>query len=408
MEATGFNPERLRIAREAAGLTLKELALQVGVSYPSLSLYENTDRVTQPKSDTLDKIALALDLPKLYFLSTHESMGEDKNIRWRSQHSATEIDKKMAVAKYRLFRLTVINYIERFIQLPSPNLPNFHLENVLSLPGETVEKIANKTREYWGLGNGVIPNLSQLLEKNGLIVFFSNLQHKTQDAYSLFSGDQTKVFICISTNKTPARRRFSMAHELGHLILHKEISQEDYLLTKNYKVFERQAHRFSGAFLLPEISFLNDLHIPSLDALAELKPKWKVSVKMMIQRCHDLDIISDNLYTRMLINYNRRGWSRQEPYENLVPVEQPRLLRRCLEGMVEKKIQEPKDIFFHLQLSQKYISELLGIEPEFFSALQKMELVEPQFRPEVQPQKGKIIAMPKRDEIKKESKDDSF
>jgi len=53
--------------------------------------------------------------------------------------------------------------------------------------------------------------------------------------------------------------------------------------------------------------------------LYSLKPKWKVSIGVMIKRLENLDIISEDEAKRLWINYNRRGWRREEPLDNDIP-----------------------------------------------------------------------------------------
>jgi len=132
-------------------------------------------------------------------------------------------------------------------------------------------------------------------------------------------------------------------------------------------LLERQAHRFAGAFLLPEEAFLNDLYSPTLDGLLQLKRKWKVSVAMMIKRLHQLEFLSDAEVSGLFKNLSRRGWKKFEPYDDQIPVEEPVLLKQAFEVIVEEGFQSPFDLLYHTAFDKQTITELANLPDEFFS-----------------------------------------
>ncbi|WP_163359758.1 ImmA/IrrE family metallo-endopeptidase, partial [Klebsiella aerogenes] len=77
------------------------------------------------------------------------------------------------------------------------------------------------------------------------------------------------------------RSRFDLAHEIGHLILHKNTKDE--LKPERYKLKESQAHKFAGALLLPAESFANEIRLPpTLDSLLLIKQRFIISVAATI------------------------------------------------------------------------------------------------------------------------------
>ncbi|WP_191303880.1 ImmA/IrrE family metallo-endopeptidase [Amycolatopsis bartoniae] len=75
----------------------------------------------------------------------------------------------------------------------------------------------------------------------------------------------------------PDRERFTLAHELGYLLMH-ELPHEDQ---------ERQANQFAGEFLAPAQEIPPTLQGPTVRQfarLAELKKMWKASMAFPIQR----------------------------------------------------------------------------------------------------------------------------
>ena len=107
------------------------------------------------------------------------------------------------------------------------------------------------------------------------------------------------------------RFRFSLAHELGHMILHSIPDDE----TK----IEDQAHRFAAAFLMPSAEIKPYLVAPKLSSLARVKAFWKVSIKALIKRAHDLHLITDNQYRWLNVQYSK-AFKTGEP----IPVERER------------------------------------------------------------------------------------
>ncbi|WP_427339611.1 ImmA/IrrE family metallo-endopeptidase [Caloranaerobacter sp. DY30410] len=132
------------------------------------------------------------------------------------------------------------------------------------------------------------------------------LGHEKIDAFSQWIG--SRPFIFLGSDKDSAvRSRFDIAHELGHLLLHTHVDQEDLKDPKVLKRIEKEAHYFVGAFLLPEDSFAQEVTSISIDHFISLKKRWKVSIASMIYRCDELGIFTDNkiLYLNKQMSYRK-------------------------------------------------------------------------------------------------------
>ena len=108
---------------------------------------------------------------------------------------------------------------------------------------------------------------------------------------------------------------------------------------------------------MPKHAFFSELWAPTLDAFTSLKSRWKVSVKGMIVHSHRHGILGDSQYQRMMINYNRK-WKNGEPLDDTLPCEKPRLLARCIDGLLDSKIKDKSQILTDLSLSASDIEEL--------------------------------------------------
>src|SRR5205823_1961971 len=111
--------------------------------------------------------------------------------------------------------------------------------------------------------------------------------------------------------------------------------------------------------------FAKEMGAPSLDTFVSLKRRWGVSIQAMIMRCRDLSIINDDQEKRLWINLNRRGWKKEEPLDNLIEPETPKLIRRSIEMLISENVRRPEHIIADLHLASSDIEELAGLPSGF-------------------------------------------
>jgi Zn-dependent peptidase ImmA (M78 family) len=199
----------------------------------------------------------------------------------------------------------------------------------------------------------------RLLENNGAIVVRDYFEVKTLDAFSLWDRLDNTPYVILGADKgSAARSRTDIGHEIGHLLLHRNIKPA--LLNKKaeFDLIERQAFKFSGAFHLPAEVFSNDFYAISVDSLRALQYKWKVSLGVMIERARDVELISEEQRQRLWINVNRRGWRVKEPLDDEIEVEHPLLLRKSFDLLVSEGIQSKDTILDQLPYSPSDIEAL--------------------------------------------------
>ncbi|MCA1594757.1 MAG: ImmA/IrrE family metallo-endopeptidase [Acidobacteria bacterium] len=176
------------------------------------------------------------------------------------------------------------------------------------------------------------------------------------------------------------RSRHDASHELGHLILHRNVDVKNIRNSALFKLIETQAHRFAAAFNLPAKGFSDQLWAPTLDAFLALKPHWKVSIAGMIKRCEQLGILSEEQGRRSWINMNRRGWRTEEPLDSRIVAEKPRLLRRCFELLVDEGIKSQEQIVSDLALNARDIEALACLDSGYLSSDNKRVATMPQLK----------------------------
>ena len=325
----GFVGRRLADAMEARSLKAASLARIIGITRAAVSQYLNES--TTPNQDVLNRLALTLGVKPEYFFRSVKP-NSDSPVFERSRASVTKA-ARMRARRHQAWLTEIVDYVSEYAVLPPTNLPTFGIEDQWSdLSDLDIEDFATETRRYWKLGNGPLSNITLLMEKNGVVVSRMEMRHKGLDAFCRWDHDNHRAYIMLGTDKGSAvRSRFDVAHELAHLLLHEAVSLDDLENRDLFRQVEQQAHRFAGAFLAPAQAFNNDALVPGLDTFRVLKPRWKISIKMMIKRANDLDMVNDELARRMYMNYNRRGWSESEPLDDVLEPEHPTLLRQVFD-----------------------------------------------------------------------------
>ena len=353
----GFIGDRLKEAREGRGITATAFADLLGVTRQAISLYESD--LASPQPEIMEQIASKLNFPISFFLRP-VTTPKHAVIFFRSQASATRLDRGRGESRIKWLSEIIVPYLLQFVTFPNSDLSKLKVSsNPFILSQDNIEEIATSTRRKLGLGDGAISNVVLLLENNGFIVTRMDLNAPTLDAFSTFASQESKPYIILGADKQSAvRSRFDIAHELGHFVLHHKIQLDRFNNPQDFKFAEQQANHFASSFLLPRNKFAEDYSFPTLDSFLILKSKWLVSVGVFIKRGFDLGFYSEEHYQRLWINYNRRGWRKEEPLDDRLPIEEPVLLRRAIKLIVESKVRTREQILTEIPLASKDIEEL--------------------------------------------------
>ncbi|MEO8022859.1 XRE family transcriptional regulator [Polaromonas sp.] len=389
----GFVGARLAQARKARGLTAVSLAEILGITSASISQYEHDKQA--PRPELTERLAVQLNVPPTFFLREVTPDTHERATKWRSNTTATKFARERAEIRYEWLR-EIVEYLGSFLNFPALNIPVFDgvPDDFRELSHADIDRAAKVCREHWGLGTGPIPDLVVLLESNGVIVSRGRLNAEGLDAFSEWlPNDLPYVFLGSDIN-VGVRSRFDTAHELGHLVMHRHVSKKQFGKPEDFKILERQAHRFAAAFLLPKEQFFRELWAPTLDAFASLKPRWKTSIKGMIVHSHRHGLLSDTQYQRAMINYNRR-WKDGEPSDDQIVPEQPRFLARCMEMILEESVQTRDQVLAELPFAQFDIEELIGLPRGFLSGAnaEVIPLERPTFKVQTGERGGKVVSV---------------
>ncbi len=345
-------PEKLTEAREAAGLNMTELAEALGVTRQAVSRYELGTLVPSP--EIMSKIAATLHQPLGFFTLARPSSNLASGTSFfRSFKSASATSRRICHRR-KQWLVDTYSFLAKYINFPDVRIPEVTQE---SYSPEDIEEIARKCRRAWGLGDGPIGDMVQLLEASGIIVARSDFGFNNIDAFSFWHGD--RPFIFLGTDKSSSvRSRFDAAHELGHMLLHAGVTREQLEDPDTLKRVEKEADQFASRFLLPITSFPNEVFSSKLNNFVELKKRWKVSIGAMIYRCSDLEILTEdqvlNLRRQMSVNKMRT----REPLDDILPMENPSLLMKAAQLLLKNGLKLAEDFVKEIGLAAKTIEQL--------------------------------------------------
>ena len=134
-----------------------------------------------------------------------------------------------------------------------------------------------------------------------------------------FLSDNGYFIIIINKNFSNDHKRFTLAHELGHIIMH---TSNDFIISDT-RDKENEANRFASEFLMPAIEISKSLRGLKLSYLVELKRYWLTSMASIIRRARDLKCIDNDKYLYFNIELSRKGFKRKEPVE--VYIDKPQM-----------------------------------------------------------------------------------
>ena len=299
--------ERLVLARESRGMLQSELAKITDISQAKISKMESG--ILEVSEENLEKIAEKLEYPESFFFEFSEVY--PLGLHYFRKHKSIPGRQLKAIEAYVNLRRGEIEKLLRSVEFGTDRkIPHCDIED--EKYNNSPEAIANSVRKYWKIPRGPIDNMTDLLESAGILVIpcdfgtreFSGVGTWTREGVSL-------IFI----NKTMPgdRMRFTLAHELGHIIMHRLETETS----------EKEADRFASEFLMPAEDIRHQLFGLTLDKAAQLKLNWKVSMASIIMKGQTLEI--DNNYSYLWIQMSKLGYRLNEPIEYSVPQEKPTL-----------------------------------------------------------------------------------
>jgi Zn-dependent peptidase ImmA (M78 family) len=316
------------MARELRVLTQQEVVSRMPRPISAAALSQIEGGRVRPASDTLQDLAVALEVPVGFFFAQTpglESAAADEPAPYFRDLRSTSARERRRSAALAVLLSDLAAEIERYVRLPELQVPAIPLPPTASR--EDVEDAAETVRRRWQIGMEPVIHVVRELERNGLLVARLALGHRSIDAFSVRFHPRPLVLLT-DDKRNYVRSRFDAAHELGHLVMHAEQQPGN-------RGVETQAHDFAASFLLPRAAAVELLPRRIDQAgwgqLAELKRRWGISMSALLRRGHSLQLLSDEHYRNAMKYMSAKGWRSIEPGDREMGApEPPLLLERAL------------------------------------------------------------------------------
>ncbi|MFP4384576.1 MAG: helix-turn-helix domain-containing protein [Spirochaetia bacterium] len=362
-------PQNLFRIRRLKNINMEDLSTKIGVSRQAYSNLEHGK--SQPKSSTLAKLSKELNVDINDLLADPPRF---KSLRFRSNKTLSKTEENIREQLiYDVHRwLKDYNELASILQYPEPR----------PLKVRTVDpkKAAEEFREFLQIKNDEpINDIIGLLEKYQIRFFLKESKLKNFFGFSVGIQDGGPAIIVNTDNGiTIERQIFTVAHELGHILLHKSsfVSNELEEIVQQ----EKEANMFAGYFLLPPVGFQKELvdskGLNWIDTVLHVKRKFKVSYKTVLYRLiEQYDHIPGKLYSQFAVGIkDRYGISLKNHYEPY-PIEEeeknePEKLSQY--DFVEDKLKRlVREAYEQEEISFSRAAEILHLSSEDMRALIK-------------------------------------
>jgi Zn-dependent peptidase ImmA (M78 family)/transcriptional regulator with XRE-family HTH domain len=351
-----FDPGRLLQARRLAGLSMTDTARAAGVSPAAVGQYERGE--ITPRPETALALARALKVPVGHFaLGRPRAHVDITQASFRHLRSTTIAQQQQACAFVeQVWELST--RLEAYVEFPDLDLPDWAINSEHAPDPRTA---AQAIRTHWDLGFGPINFLVYELEQHGILTVLLSLRGDADtpariDAFSTPALPRPLIVLTPDRADDVLRHRFTAAHELGHLLLHRNVRT-------GTTAHEREADAFAAELLMPAVAIAPLLpRRVQLHRLEELSQQWGVSTRALVFRSKELELISEATARRAYITLNSLTASGALRPRSIAdyPGEQPELLRNALE-LLEGAGQPIAEIAADLQMSTRQVRNLAGV-----------------------------------------------
>ncbi|MBZ5960946.1 XRE family transcriptional regulator [Leuconostoc gelidum subsp. gasicomitatum] len=356
-----FNGLILRDLRESFNLSRKDLGDKLNVSEQSIWQYESN--IAVPKFENLNTLKRIFGVDISYFQRERpvSKVVSSQYIAYRSdlKNSVKSTDRETV---YVSVVDDFINNLLKKVTLPDPIINDLYLEvNNMRQNDSTINEIAHTIRKRLNI-DSQNKMLIAAIEKAGVFVFERSL-NKDVDAYSTWT-EFDRPYIILGKNKSAVRRMIDIAHELGHILLHRNqsFSEEN---TPEIRRIEKEAFQFASALLLDQSDFeqkftkyVKDPTNPK-DYL-KLKEYYYVSIGALEMRANNLGLITSKQSGYFWGKLTKYGYKKHEPLDDELPLIVPGKIYAIFSMLSRAKI---KDLYAETGVNRNFINQLIISKP---------------------------------------------
>jgi Zn-dependent peptidase ImmA (M78 family)/transcriptional regulator with XRE-family HTH domain len=319
---THFNYTLLLLARQYRRTSQSDLARTAGLNQGHYSRIENGITAEDPAPEVVERIAQALRFPTAFFYQQDGLTGLPLSVHPMNRKKANVAESALRQVHAELnIRLIHLRRYLRSVEIePELPLPQIEMDE-----GGGPQEIARKVRRAWSIPDGPIDNLIDYCERAGILVIECDFDAPIDGVTMMVRDLPPTIFL---KRSVPAdRMRFSLAHELGHVIMHRIPSDS----------IEDEANAFAGEFLVPEKSFRRSLlgQRLTLEWLARQKAHWRVSMQFLLYRAGALDLVTRHQTEYLWKRISALGWRTREPQETDIQPEKPTVFPKLVRHHAE-------------------------------------------------------------------------
>lgn len=329
MEAD-FNGSMLKIARKSKGLSQDEICERIGITQGAYSKIEKG--LSKPSEEVVTALSDQLGALRQFFFQDGRIFQPVTPYN-RSRASLQVRTKDRLEATANLYRMHLAKLMDEMDL--SYNITRVELLN------QSPAEAAILTRRNLRVPRGPIDNVTNLLENNGVFTIFFDFATKALDGFTIQTSDVIPL-VFINDQFPPDRIRFTLAHELGHIVMHNHVDGEGDV--------EQEANQFASEFLMPRGDIIRELADLTLEKLANLKLKWRVSMAALIQRARALKTITENQARYLWMQMSSKGFRTREPVT--IPAEKPTLMKELISTYLDELGYSKRDLAKLLLLSE--------------------------------------------------------
>lgn len=273
---------RLRVS---SGMTQSLVAEKVGIS---LLAYRNIESgESQPSANTLEKLAKVFNVnPGKFWEESEQTI---KAVRFRALESKN-------IRKREEIIYTVADWLVEFNKLlellKQETKYEYRLKDISGTTTDPIE-MSKKARKQLDISdNEPIRDICSLIESRaGIKIYAKEFFSDSFFGLSLIDNKSDKVIVVNTWNKISVeRRKFTVAHELGHILLHENSYQEN--ITDENPQEEQEANRFASYFLMPKNMFIEEWlkydNYSFIDKVIKIKQTFGVSYQVVLYRLYDI------------------------------------------------------------------------------------------------------------------------
>lgn len=347
MMSANFNPALLLLARQYRKRSQSDVAKAAGMNQGHYSRIENGLVVEGPSPENVERVARVLGFPPEFFYQEDGLAGLPLSIHPmnRKKASVSEGALKQVHAALNIRLIHLRRYLRAVDLEPELPLPQIDVDE-----GGGPQSVARTVRRSWSIPDGPIANLIDLCERAGIVVVLTDFDAPIDGVAMSVRGLPPCIFL---NRSVPAdRMRFSLAHELGHVIMHHVPTE----------TIEDESNAFAGELLVPEKTFRRSLigQRITLEWLARQKAYWRVSMAFLLYRAGALDLVTRHQSEYLWKKFSAMGWRTREPFETDIVAELPSVFPGILKLHMEQLGYSFNDLRLLLNTEASDLHSLYG------------------------------------------------